>query len=856
MIKKVFISILILSSSILFGQGTKITLSLKQESIISLLDTLSTLSKHSFAYNPKKIDIEKKINFQVQGVSLEKCLEIFSQENQLEYSLIGTQIILKARKEYMTISGFVKDLNTGESLPGATIYIPSLEQGTICNSSGFYSLSLPLDQYSTTYSYIGYLPHIQDIEALKKVNKSVKLKTNHQLLDAIVIKSIPTQNKLSHIQIGQVQINPQILKSIPHYGGETDLVKSMQSIPGIQIHSEGSALFYVRGGNRDQNLIMIDGSPIYNPAHLFGFYSVIVPDVIKGMNIYKSDFPVETETRLSSIIDLQTKEGNYKNIEIHGVLNPLTYRFSVEAPIIKDKSSFFTSFRHSNFRWIFQNKSPNAQIYFYDFNTKMNFALTKNDRIYFSIFTGKDLISEIQGNGIQWDNTALSFRWDHIFNKKLFFRMVSNTGKYLYQLTGGDNTWSSGIQSAKGKGILNYYPNPNLQINGGYSFSYHHLTPGNLYLTESESFFPSVSPMNTREHAFFASSKYQLSKKLQFNAGLRIPIWQNFGETKYYSFNNQHQVTDTILTEAKNTYHAYVHFDPRISIKYLYSKRSSFQLSYGFYHQYINQITNTTSPFTALEIWLPAGPNIQAQSSTQLTTSWNYYLADQTIRFSSELYYKKLYHQILYKEHADLLLNPLIEGELRIGNGTSYGLELTLQKEEGKFNGWIAYTYSHSKLKSPELNQGKEFSPFYDRPHDFSAFLQWQFHRKLSLSTTFVYYTGSAITTPIGFYEYLGQQIPIYGDKNNDRLPDYHRLDVALQWRIDKGKHKFQHSLTLSVANVYNHANPISINYNKVKTKNGKYVVPSDYYQGNQYTTTQISLLGIMPSITYKFAIK
>ena len=820
-----------------------------------VLERISRQTPYSFAYNPGRINLQEKIDLQVKDASLQQLLEALRKSSGVAYRILGKQIVLTAAKktERMTISGFIRDFRTGESLPGATVYIPEIQTGTVSNSAGFYALSIPLGEYNITYSSLGYIPYVLHVEKVRNKVCNARLKTNVEQLAAVVIHAGTSAGKLHNLNLSKMPINPKILSSIPDIGGEGDVIKSMQSIPGIEVYSDGSAFFYVRGGNRDQNLILLDDSPIYNPAHLFGFYSVIVPDVIKGMNIYKSDFPVETETRLSSIIELQTKDGNYYRPVFHGVLHPLIYRFSVEGPLVKEKSSYYLSYRHSNFRWLYHAKSPNMSIYLYDLNAKVNLQLTRKDRLYFSLFAGKDWVAPAKNSFIRWDNRLASFRWDHILNKRLFFRFVSNVSSYEYQLGLNQYRWTSGIRSLRLKGMFNYFMRPWVRINGGYSLVFQEFAPG----TFNSDYFRAITRRLSRENALFVSSKTDLSAHWRLDLGLRLPLWQDYGGKYYLRFDAQHQLSDTVFTNPGKAYFTSFNADPRIAITYQAGSNTSFRLSYAYYHQYVNLITHSTSPFTALEVWLPAGPNIPPQAASQWTLGWNRLFPERAIEINIEGYYKQLYHQILYEEHAELLLNPLIEGELRQGKGFARGIEFSLQKKQGKFSGWLNYTFSRISLQSPEVNGGKAFVPFYDRPHDFSLFVQWNCSPRFRISTNFIYYTGSAITTPIAFYNYHNQQVPVYGDKNNDRLPDYHRLDIAFFWRLNKkSDHRYRHSLTLSFFNVYNHRNPISINYDKVKTRNGNYVIPANYYHTRTYLTTDMALLGIVPSLTYKFSIR
>jgi hypothetical protein len=332
-----------------------------------------------------------------------------------------------------------------------------------------------------------------------------------------------------------------------------------------------------------------------------------------------------------------------------------------------------------------------------------------------------------------------------------------------------------------------------------------------------------------------------------------MPVWTNIGPTTVYLFDTAYQVTDVLYIEKNNAYKTYVNLDPRIGLKYSIDSTSSLKFSYGMYHQHIQLLSNSISPFSSFEIWLPAGTNIKPQRADHLALGYLKFFRKAGIEFSTEAYLKFMKHQIEYEPHANLLLNPLIEGELRFGKARSYGIEFFLRRAQGRLTGWISYTWSRCLQVFDDLNNGKEYPAFYDRPHDFSVVLSYFLSPRLNFSANWVYYTGSAITTPVGFYDYKGNTVPLYGDKNNDRLPDYHRLDIALDWRLNKMERKYQHNLTFSIYNFYNRKNPVSINFNKIETREGKFVVPANVFGTSEIMITQGYLLGIMPSITYEF---
>lgn len=842
----------------------EITVQFSESPLSEVLSFISQWSGYQFSYNSQVIDPSQQITLNLEKVPLSKVLDSLSTIIHIKYKIVKGQIILKTsfadqRKiERYTISGFIRDDETGETLPGATVLADISGQGTISNSYGFYSLSLPEGKHELSFTFVGFSRQSQAITLTENLKLDLELIFDSKNLGEVTIETNEELETIQKSQMSRIKVNPKSLNTMPEFAGEVGLIKSMQSLPGIKTHSDGSAFFFVRGGNKDQNLILIDEAPVYNPAHLFGYYSVIIPDVAKDISIYKGDLPIDKGDRLSSIIDVQTKEGNLRKFELNGVLNPLIYRFSVEGPIKKDKCSFYTSFRRSNFSWIYKRAAPNSELFLYDINAKLNWKINKNNRIYYSFFYGNDNFTTTNSNetgGIRWFNFTSTLRWNHIFNSRLFSNLTFYTSRYHYALFTGGIEWNSGIDNVSLNYDLTWYPHPDYTIKAGINQTGHNFNPGNIKDSENNPFVPHVAKSQANKTVFYARAEHRPWEKFSYSFGLRLPIWNTKGPTTVYSFDTNYQVMDTLLYSGDDVIETFANLDPRISLTYQVTPSASVKFSYGIYHQYMHLISNSISPFSSFEIWLPSSANIQPQRSRQLALGFFKYFKKLNLELTSELYYKKLDHQIEYESHANLLLNPLIEGELRFGQGRAYGFEFFLRKTRGRFTGWVSYTYSRTLKQIDDLNNGAEFPAYYDRPHDISFYFSYHLSKKVNLSANWVYYTGSAFSTPIGFYQYNGYTVPQYAEKNNDRLPDYHRLDLALAWRLNKLENKYQHSLTFALYNVYNRHNPVSINFNKIEAETDTYVVPENLFGNKEILTTQKFLLGAMPSITYRFKI-
>ena len=867
-LKHILLLLLILKFVLVFSQDTllnkQISLDVEYVSLDHVLTEITKQSGVNFSYYNKSIQSDRTLSLNIKNESLKQVLDKITSDLKLEYKVVKQQIILKpSRKkegqvQQFTISGYLRDKESGETLPGATVLADNSGLGTITNAYGFYSLTLPEGEHQLTFTFVGFKEQTKIIQLTENLKINLSLMFNSQLLGEVTIETNEQIEQIEKSQMSRIKVNPKSLSTMPEFAGEVGLIKSLQSLPGIKTHSDGSAFFFVRGGNKDQNLILIDEAPIYNPAHLFGYYSVIIPDVAKEINIYKGDFPIEKGDRLSSVIDVQTKDGNLNKFEFNGVLSPYMYRFSAEGPIAKQKSSFYTSFRHSNFRWLYRRAAPENDLYLFDLNAKLNWRINQNNRLYFSFFYGADNFTNSNVNdpgGIKWYNFTTTLRWNHVFNSRLFSNATMYGSRYEYSLLTTGTQWNSSIGNISLKYNLTWYSKPDLTFKFGFSQTGQDFNPGNLSNAENNPFVPQIAKSQGNKFVLYVNGEQNLTERFSYKIGLRMPVWSSSGPTTIYQFDSDYNVTDTLVYPGKESIKTFVNLDPRVSLKYKLGQTASLKFSYGIYHQYIHLISNSISPFTSFELWLPSGPNIKPQRADQVALGLFKLFQKANLELTSEVYYKMMYNQIDYESHANLLLNPLIEGELRFGTGRSYGFEFMLRKTKGRFTGCISYTYSRILKEIEGVNNGNEFPAFYDRPNDFSLFLSYHLTKKLNLSANWVYYTGSAFSTPISYYSYNGYTVPLYGDKNNDRLPDYHRLDLALAWMINKPGNKYQHSFTFAIYNFYNRHNPVSINFNKIESPDGSYEVPQNLYGSDQILTTQKYLAGIMPSITYKFKI-
>ncbi len=847
----------------------KVSVNVKNEQLSVVLENINEKYNINFSFSNDLITEDIKVTLKAKNKPLKTVLKKLLNDKQIEFLVVENHVIIKKKKieenstsknKKHTISGYIKDKETGELMIGATVYVKELVAGTITNAYGFYSITLPGGSYTLVYSFIGFNDVVIPIELNKNLKLDYGLNLNNEFLSEVIVEAEDDDEYLSNTQMSEIKMNSKSFQQIPSFMGETEVVKSLQLLPGIKSYGDGSTFFYVRGGERDHNLILIDEAPIYNPTHLLGFFSSFVPEAIKDVKIYKGDFPAMYGGRLSSLIDIKTKDGNKYKFGGNAGLGLFMSRFSLEGPIIKEKSSYFISFRKSNLKWLF-SENPNQSLYFYDLNFKFNFKLGSKDRLFFSGYSGKDNFSNTglgeRNFGINWKNTATTLRWNHLFNDKLFSNTTLTASNYNYFLVISEKNnyyWNSKIANLCLKSDFTYYQTPELTIRFGMSITAHNFIPGKLELGDNQfrSSYPVISPKNASETALYMTNEQKLNDKVIISYGGRLTSWSNIGEATEYTFNEKYSPIDTIIYEKGERYHKYVNFEPRLSINYLLNSVSSVKAGYHKTCQYLQLLSNSISPFTSLEVWLPSGPSIKPQKAHQFSLGYYRKVKKHNIDISVESFYKSMKNQIDYKDHANMLLNPLVEGELRFGKAWSYGIEFMAKRDFGKLSGRISYTYSRVLRKIKDVNNDNVYPAFQDRPHDISFNFSYKLSKAWLLAANWVYSTGSAISVPTAFYYYNGYSLPVYGEKNNGRLPDYHRLDLLVKLNLNPNhKGSFRHDISFTLYNAYWRKNYISLNYNQTELSDGSFIVPGNLLNPSEYVPTSIYLLGAIPSITY-----
>jgi hypothetical protein len=722
--EKVFVTLLFLM--VLFLQGIsaqetipdkKITVNYAKEPLRLVLIDITKKSGARFSYNPRVLPVDTLISYKCTEKNVSQVLSDVFETTGIYFEFVEGHVVLKLTSEevqlepvkvekplYFTLSGYITDAKNQEALIGANIFDVKSRIGTTTNNYGFFSLTLPEGEYQFETSYLGYTLSSLLLHLNENYKWDIALKPSVSMVEEIVVVSNDRESYLFNSLAAQTEIKPFEVKKQTAALGETDMLKSFDNLPGISFQSDGSSYFYVRGGNRDQNLILLDEAPIYNPSHMLGLFTPIIPDAVKTTNIYKADFPIQYGGRLSSLIDIRTRDGNMERFSGSASVGLVATRLSIEGPLKKQQSSYFVSYRRSHLGALIMGIQPNIkELYFTDFTTKFNIRLGKKDRLFLTLYNGKDKIiaeeSKAISNGLQWGNTSLTLRWNHLFGDRLFANTTFYTSKYnyfLYTDYNSDLYWNSHISSTHLKTEFTWYLNPKNQINYGVKLGTYFFNPGNFNGKEVTSQH-TVSTTNSNEFILYAGNEYKASEKLLLNYGMRFSRWSNLGEAFVVKYENFEPVDYESYAEGER-YYSNNSVEPRISLSYKTSDFSSVKASYNRTLQHINLINNSISPLNSLEVWLPSGPNIKPQKADGYNLGYVHSWPVKSLEFNADVYYKKLYNQVGYAYHANTLLNPLLEGELRQGNGLAYGFELLLKKTQGRFTGQLAYGFTRSLL--------------------------------------------------------------------------------------------------------------------------------------------------------------
>ena len=780
-------------------------------------------------------------------------------------------VITLAQERY-TLNGYVADNESGESLIGATVYVNEIKSGTITNPYGFYSITLEEGKYNIDFRYVGYSSITKEII----LNSSQKIDIELQSLDIqlknVVVSDVAEDYNVSSIEMSTSRLDMSKVTEIPTFLGENDIIKAIQLLPGVSSVGEGASGFNVRGGSVGQNLVLLDEAPVYNSSHLLGFLSVFNPDAVKDLKLYKGGIPSRYGGRLSSILDIRMKDGNNKKTVFSGGIGTIFSRFTLESPIVKDKSSFILALRRSYADILAKPFLKNSNFFddgaalnFYDITAKTNFELDEKNTLYISSYLGRDVFKFDANQGFNWGNRTGTIRWNHLFNERLFSNFTAIYSNYDYQLAFGSDDrnkfeWDSKVETINFKPEFTYFINANNELSLGAEFIRYSFEPANAIGVSDGEITDITLPMKYAfEGSFYIGNEQKISN-LTLSYGIRSSIYSYYGPSYRYEFGipSTPGSRKPLISETKilgnESIQSYSSIEPRISINYKISNTFSVKSSYNRMTQYIHLLSNTAAS-SSLDVWTPSTNNIKPENADVYVFGIFKNFQNNDFESSIEIYYKDLYNQIDYIDGADLLINKYFEGDLLTGIGRAYGLEILLKKNRGKFNGWLSYSVGRSELKIDGINEYNWYPTRYDQTHNFKVTSTYKLNDRIQLSGNFLYLTGTPVTFPSSKFVIQGFSIPynFANSRHQFRIPDYHRLDISVmingkKFRKNGKERKNDSSLIISVYNVYNRRNPFSIYFSQGKGKVTETSVPGE--------VTRLSIIGsFVPSITYNFKI-
>ncbi len=797
--------------------------------------------------------------------SLPLSLKETTLKKHIPFLLLFLSSFLLSAQEKFTISGTVSEANSGETLIGVNVLIPSLNAGSVTNEYGFYSITLPAGVYQVTYSSLGYQTLQKEIDLNQNITQNIALVFDTEELDEVVIKANSERTNIKAPQMSVTTLSAETIKSVPVVLGEADVVKSLLLLPGVTNAGEGSSGFNVRGGAVDQNLILLDEATIFNSSHLFGFFSVFNPDAIKDVKLFKGSIPARYGGRVSSVLEIFQKEGNSKNYQFTGGIGAVSSRLLAQGPIIQDKSAFLIGGRGSYAHLFLPLFDINNSAYFYDVNTKINYRINERNNLLLSGYFGRDLFSINDKFVNIYGNALVNFRWNHIFSDKLFSNLSLIYSDYYYglELDFVGFEWKSGIQNFNLKYDLKHYLNKDLQLNYGLNNIYYSFNPGKIVPSSGDSGIVEEQLIKkyANESAVYVDVIHDLTENLSVEYGLRVSHFIRFGqeEINVYADDNpvifdpftlvyeEAEPISSVPSSRSDQLESFTNLEPRIAASYVFNDNFSIKASYTRLSQYLHLLSNTSSP-TPLDVWTPSGPFVKPQLLDQYAFGVFQNLWDGAFSLETEVYYKDIQNRIDYIDGANLIANNAIEQVILNGEARAYGLEILLRKNSGKFRGWLAYTLSKSEQRTPPRNEnetginlGEWYNTPYDKPHDISLFASYELNDKWSFNGNFAYQTGRPTNYPIGQFVFEDLVVPYFGLRNKERLPDYHRMDISAVLTPRKNKDRdWQSEWVFSIYNLYNRRNAASINFRQNEDTGMNEAV-------------RTSIFGIVPSVTYNF---
>ena len=757
------------------------------------------------------------------------------------------------------LSGTVTDATTQEKLTGVNVYIPAKQKGTATDLDGNYSIRLPEGEYNIIFSFIGYSDLNKTILLNSDKVLKVALDNGGVRLSEVVVAAEARNRNIESSGMSSVTLDIESIRNIPAFLGEVDVLRTIQLLPGVQSAGDGNTGFFVRGGNADQNLVLLDDAVVFNASHLFNFFSVFNPDAIKDLKLYKGGIPPSYGGRLSSVLDIQMKEGHKDAFQVNGGVGLISSRLTLEGPLQQGRSAILVSARRTYADLFLKLSSDetqrDTQLYFYDLNAKMNYVLNDRNRLYLSGYFGRDITSFSDLFGFDWGNTTTSLRWNHLFTDRFFSDVFLLYSNYKFNITGdigpASFRWQSFINNLNIKADFNYLFNENNTYSFGIQSIYHNLDPGIIEasIEDAASTKINLSASNALEHGIYFNNEHRLwDNRLAVVVGLRTSVFQITGPGMQYQFNKtdplQWEVADSLKLERGQIYDTFHGLEPRLSFRVRLGEHNSIKGSYNRMTQYILQAQSSQS-VAPYDVWYTVSNNIPPMRADQVALGYFHNFFSDQLETSFEIYYKDMKNISDIIDNGDILGNEFLEGQVRIGKGWSYGAELLLQAEYNKLTGFVGYTWAITERKIADINQGRPYFAPNDRRNDLSLSGSYNLTPRIDMGVNFTYASGRAFTLPTGKMFYQGAFAPIYAERNSNRLPDYHRLDISVTYnpRTRRSEERrIKSSWNFSLFNVYGRVNPISVSFAE-KSENPGIPNSSFFY-----------IPGPIPAITWNFS--
>jgi len=772
-------------------------------------------------------------------------------------------LIASGFTQSVKIQGVVTDAESENPLAGAYISIPAIMGGTTTDPDGFFTMIVPSGEYLLQFDYIGYQTIREQVLADKDIMIKIQMKLLLEETETIVTSAIESRDNIASIEMSISQLDYKTIGRIPAVLGEVDLIKSIQLLPGVSSVGEGVSGFNVRGGAVDQNLVLLDNSPIFNASHLFGFFSVFNNDATGNATLYKGGIPAKYGGRLSSVLEVNQRDGSPDNVKLAGGIGLVSSRLLVEGPFPGKKGSFLVAGRRSYGDLFLPLFDIENRAYFYDLNVRAAYELNTKNRLYLSGYLGHDVLEIADVFGNNWGNKTFSLRWNHQFTQNTVWNLSAGTGEYDYGLKilseGSEFEWRAAIQSFQLQADFITGLSDQSILDYGFSAIYYRFNPGEIKpLTPASAILPdALDKKYALEPAAYIGLEQDFSSAIKVQVGVRYSAFIRLGEQTVYQYQSDRPVRyieqlgryeDGIVVDSVHygpweTIDVDQNIEPRLSLRYRFSENTALKLSYNRTAQYVHLISNSTAP-SPLDLWTPSGSYIEPQNADQIALGFFHDFNNGAYGTSLELYYKQMHNQVDYVDGASLTFNNTLETELLTGEGRAYGMELFFEKRKGRFSGWLSYTFARSErrvpgagLGDPGINGGRYYPSNFDKIHDLSVSGSYRLNKNWTFSATFVYNTGRPLSYPQGRYEYAGIVVPQYEDRNLQRMPDYHRMDISAILHDKLGG-----DWIFSIYNVYNRMNATSITFRQ--------------NEENPVNTEAVrtTIFGFVPSITYNFA--